>query len=146
MASSGSAAVGGQVAPLRLAALRLHRRLRKHSDAGLTPSQLSALTTLERHGEMPIGRLAEREQISKSSVTRLVVKLENMGLVRREVDANDGRSWRVALTERGRHLLATSSARADAYLARQITALPTRDRQLLLAAIPALERLLDVKA
>ena len=157
MANSGSApgralgSVSGhppaaQVAPLRLTMLRLHRRLRKNSNAGLTPSQLSALTTLERHGEMPIGRLAEREQITKSSVTRLVVKLETMGLVQRGLDAKDSRSWRVDLTDRGRELLAASSARADAYLARQIAALTAGDQQRLLAAVPVLERLLDVKA
>lgn len=130
---------------MRRAVLRLHRRLRKHSNAGLTPSQLSALSTLERHGEMPIGRLAEREQITKSSVTRLAAKLEAMGLVRRELDANDSRSWRVDLTDDGRQLLAASSARADAYLARQIAALPADDQQRLLAAAPVLERLLAVK-
>lgn len=141
-----TAASVAQVAPLRLATVRMARRLRKHSGATLTPSQLSALSTLERRGPMRIGQLAEREQISKSSVTRLAGRLEALGLVERRPDTSDGRSWRVDLTGQGRELLATSSQRADAYLARQVAALTPDDQQRLLAALPALERLLEIKA
>lgn len=144
--STSSYHSAAEVAPIRQAMLRLHRRLRKHADTGLTPSQLSALSTLERHGEMPIGRLAKHEQITKSSVTRLVTKLESMGLVQRGTDANDGRSWLVDLTDQGRRLASESNTRADAYLARQIAALSVDDQRRLRAAAPALERLLDVKA
>lgn len=133
------------VAPLRLVTVRLARRLRKHAGMGLTPSQQSALTILERRGPMRVGQLADREQISKSSVTRLVAKLEGMGLVERTQDAADGRSWWVALTDQGAELLATSSKRADAYLARQLAELPPDDQRRLLAALPVLERLLDVR-
>lgn len=134
------------VAPLRLATLRLARRLRKHAGTGLTPSQQSALTTLERRGPMRVGQLAEREQIGKSSVTRLVAKLEGLGLVERTQDAADGRSWWVALTDQGADLLATSSKRADDYLARQLAELSPADQRRLFAALPVMERLLDVKA
>jgi DNA-binding MarR family transcriptional regulator len=135
-----------EVTPLRLVTHRLARRLRKHSGAGLTPSQLSALSTLERHGAIRIGQLATREQISKSSVTRLVAKLETLGLVERRPDADDGRSSYVDLTDQGQELLTSSSHRADAYLSRQVAALSQDDQQRLLAALPVLERLLDAKA
>lgn len=133
------------VAALRQAVIRLARRMRKHSGIAVTPSQHSALSTLERHGPMRVGELATREQIGKSSVTRLVAHLEELGLVSRHSDSADGRSWRVELTADGRDLLATSSEKADAYLARQVAALPAADQQRLLAAVPALERLLEVK-
>lgn len=133
------------VAALRQVVVRLARRMRKHSGIAVTPSQQSALSTLERHGPMRVGELATREQIGKSSVTRLVAHLEELGLVSRHSDSADGRSWRVELTAGGRELLATSSEKADAYLARQVVALPAEDQQRLLAAVPALERLLEVK-
>lgn len=131
---------------LRLTSLRLTRRLRKHAGIGLTPSQQSALTTLDRHGAMRVGQLAEREQIGKSSTTRLVAKLEKLGLAERTQDSADGRSWFVALTDRGADLLADSSERADAYLARQFAELSPGDQSRLLAALPVMERLLEVKA
>lgn len=135
-----------RTAQLRLTVTRLARRLRKHSGAELTPSQMSALTSLERHGALRIGRLAEIEGISKSSVTRLVDKLETMGLVERTPDESDGRSWQVGLTAPGVELLAESSRRADEYLARQLDALSADDQRRLRAALPALARLLEVKA
>lgn len=131
---------------LRLSLTRLHRRVRRHGQAGLTPSQLSALSTLERHGPTPLGRLAEREQISKSSMTRLAAKLEDLGLVERSQDAADGRVYEVALTPTGQGLLSEASRRADAYLDRQIAGLDPADRRLLEATIPVLQRLLEVKA
>ena len=134
------------VAPLRLLTLRLARRLRKHAGTGLSPSQQSALTTLERRGPMRVGELARREHISKSSVTRLVARLEQLALVERRKDERDGRSWCVELTDRGSELLASSSRRADAYLARQVAILAPDDQRRLLDALPVLERLLDAKA
>jgi DNA-binding IclR family transcriptional regulator len=41
---------------------------------------LSALSTIERHGSLRLGRLAEAEQINKSTVTRLVANLEARGV------------------------------------------------------------------
>ena len=135
-----------EVAPLRLVTFRLARRLRKHAGTGLSLSQQSALTTLERRGPMRVGQLAEREQISKASVTRLVARLEELGLIERRQDQSDGRSWWVELTDRGSELLASSSRLADSYLAQQVAVLAPDDQRRLLDALPLLERLLDVKA
>lgn len=130
----------------RLVVLRLARRVRRESSAGLTPSQATALSSLERNGSMPVGTLADREQISKSSVTRLVARLEELGLVTRRPAADDGRSWLVEITDQGMARLKDSERLADEYLARQLAALSPQDREILAAALPALERLLDVKA
>ena len=61
-----------EVAALSQAVHRLSRRLRKRADLHLTASQISALTTVERHGELRLGELARLEQIGKSTMTRLV--------------------------------------------------------------------------
>src|ERR1700761_5825297 len=46
---------------LRVAIARLSRRLRHHELAGLTPTQLSALATVERSGPMRLGDVAAAE-------------------------------------------------------------------------------------
>lgn len=107
---------------------------------------MSALTTLARHGTIRMGRLSELEQISKSSVTRTAAKLEQLGLVERTVDETDARSWNVTLTTKGRDLLTTSNRLVDEYLARQLAVLSAEDREQILAALPALERLLAIRA
>jgi DNA-binding MarR family transcriptional regulator len=130
-----------QVASLQDASLRLTRRLRKHSQTELTMSQISALSTLQRHGPLRVGELAQREQISKSSVTRLVARLEATGYLERKVDPEDGRSFVVAITAHGHDLLASARQRANGFLALQVNRLAEDDRRALLAALPALERL-----
>ncbi len=131
----------GEVAALQDVCLRLTRRLRKHSETNLTLSQMSALSTLQRSGSMRVGDLARREQISKSSVTRLVAKLEALGYLAREVDVTDGRSFQVTITANGHTLLAASRDRANAFLAAEVGNLPPDERLALLAALPALEHL-----
>ena len=130
------------VAALQDVSLRLTRKLRKRSETELTMSQVSALSTIERNGPMRVGELARREQISKSSVTRLVAKLEQIGYLERSVDPGDGRSSVVALTTYGHDLLAAARARANEFLAIQVARLSEDDRRAILAALPALERLI----
>jgi DNA-binding MarR family transcriptional regulator len=135
-----------EIDSLRLMITRLARRLRKHSDQPLTPTQQSALTTLQRHGILRTGRLAEIEGIGKSTATRLTSKLEELGLVARTVDETDARSWQVVLTPVGQQLLVETSAAANLYLGRQLEGLTPDEVQKLIDAVPVLEKLLNVKA
>jgi DNA-binding MarR family transcriptional regulator len=125
---------------------RLSRRLRKRSQLELTPSQMSALTTVERHGQLRVGELARLEQIGKSTVTGLVAKLEKAGYLTRWADPDDGRSSLVALTDHATSALQAAASRQHAYLIRQLAALDTADRDALFSALPAIEKLLEVKA
>ena len=43
---------------LRLAVMRLSRRLRQERSSTLSPTQIGALATLERHGPMTLGEVA----------------------------------------------------------------------------------------
>ncbi len=135
-----------QVAAFGQAVHRLSRRLRKRADLPLTASQTSALTTVERHGELRLGDLARLEQVSKSTMTRAVSKLEAVGYLRRSVDPNDGRVFLVRLTDHGFDALRDARSRQHAYLVRQFEALDAADQKALLASVTALEHLLAVKA
>ena len=130
-----------EVAALQDLSLRLTRKLRKRSETELTMSQVSALSSIERNGPMRVGELARREQISKSSVTRLVSKLEAMHYLKRTVDPEDGRSFVVDVTAHGQDLLAAARQRANEFLAVQVGRLAEPDRKAILAALPSLERL-----
>lgn len=136
---------GDEVSRLRTVLLRLGRRLRKRGVTGLTPSQLSALQVIERHGPVALGELARIEQVGKSTVTKLVAKLENLALIVRTSSTDDGRSALVELTTQGRELLVESSRRADAYLSDQMSTLSPEERRVLAGALPVLERLLEAR-
>lgn len=130
-----------EVATLQDVSLRLTRKLRKRSHTELTMSQISALSTIQRHGSLRVGDLARHEQIGKSSVTRLVAKLEETNYLERKVDPEDGRSFVVVITAHGHQLLAAARQRANEFLALQVGRLPEDDRRIILAALPSLERL-----
>jgi DNA-binding MarR family transcriptional regulator len=143
---SGRETVDPRIDSLRLTVTRLARQLRKKSGTELTPTQMSALNVVGRHGRIRAGRLAEIEGISKPTVTRLTGRLEDMGLVERTQDDADARCSQLGLTPKGEALLVQASRRADEYLASQISVLHPGDQRRLLEALPALIRLLEIKA
>ena len=128
---------------LRLAVTRLARRLRQEGDTDASPTQLSALATIERHGPITLGELATAERIQPPTVTAAIDRLETQGLVRRQVDDADRRVTRVAITADGRKLLARQRSRKTAYLARRLRALTPDEHATLDAAAAILDRVLD---
>lgn len=133
-----------QVDALRLAVIRLDRKLRKSAGGeGVTLSQYSALFTLDRHGPFRLGELARREQISSSSVTRLAAGLEARGLVRRTEDDTDGRSCVLSITDDGRAVLAGMAQKSNDYLRQRLEALSEPELTLLLDAVGIIARLAE---
>jgi DNA-binding MarR family transcriptional regulator len=130
-------------ARLRLTATRLARRLRQEADTGLSPSQLSALSVVEKHGPITIGALAGHERVAAPTATRVVQKLEEGGLVQKDVDPDDRRVTYLTITRPGRSLLAESRRRKTAWLAGQLDALGPGQRSKLAAALDVLDSLLD---
>lgn len=138
-------AATAEVATLRLCVLRLGRRIRQQLDLDLTPSQLSALATVQRWGPLQMSELAGRERITPSTLTRLVARLEGRGYIDRRQDPSDGRISIISMTEAGRVALAASDNRADAYLRSQLDALTCEDREIIRAALPILEKMSTVR-
>lgn len=128
-------------ARLRLSATRLARQLRQQSSAGLTPSQLSALAAIDRHGPLTLGQLAEHERVAPPTITKVVNKLEADGLVRREADADDRRYCRVSTTDAGDAFLADTRQRRDAWLAVRLDDLDADQQRRLVDALDVLEAL-----
>jgi DNA-binding MarR family transcriptional regulator len=128
---------------LRLVLARLGRRLRQESNEGLSPSMLSALSTIDRAPAITLGELAAAERVKPSSVTVLAGRLEEAGLVTREPDPGDRRVWRIRLTEQGRRLLDRHRSGKTAYLVRRLRKLPPKDLEALVKATVIMERLFE---
>ncbi|HET8950044.1 MAG TPA: MarR family transcriptional regulator [Solirubrobacteraceae bacterium] len=127
---------------LRLDISRMARRLRQEAGAELSPSQTAALVTIERHGPLTPSELAERERVRRPTITRVLARLEEAGLVERAADPQDRRCSLVTISGDGRALLEAARARKDAYLSRRIDALDAADRAALERAAAILERML----
>src|SRR5215218_8877392 len=106
---------------LRLVLARSARRLRQESDTGLSPSLTAALATVERHGPLTPSELAARERVQRPTVTRLVFRLEEAGLIAR----------------------AAGRTRKDAFLSERLDALGADDRATLERAAALLEGMLE---
>jgi DNA-binding MarR family transcriptional regulator len=130
------------IAALRVGVMRLARRLRlERSGSDLTLTQLSALGTLFRYGDLTIGELAAIEKVKPPSMTRTVNALQEAGLVTRAAHESDGRQVVVGLTDAARAVLDEDRRRRDAWLALHLADLEPSERELLRAVAPLLDRM-----
>lgn len=129
-------------ANLRMAMMRMVRRVKRQTDGEHSVSEISALASLTRLGNITVGELAESEGVSRPSMTVLVGSLLEQGLVSKEADASDGRLVRVRVTPAGNRVLAESRTRRNAYLARVLRGLPAADLTTLEEAAEILDGIL----
>jgi DNA-binding MarR family transcriptional regulator len=134
---------GIDVTRLRVALARLSRRMRRHALAGLTPTQLAALSTVERAGPMRLGDLAAAEGIAPSTLTRIVSVLEDLDYVRRHADPKDARASTLAITAKGHETMEHLRDEGTALLTQWLAMLTQGQRDALAAALPALESLAE---
>ena len=118
--------------------------LRDSAGGGLSITALSVLRRLADDGPRRITELAAAESVAQPTMTTLVSRLEARGLARRDADPADRRAVLAAVTDRGREQLAAVRAARAALLDERLAALDARDREALAAALPALDRLLDL--
>ena len=146
MATKAGPVSDGEIAEiaahLRLAVTRTARRLRQEAPE-LSPSQASALATIERHGPLTPSELADRERIKRPTATRVAARLEEDGLIERAAAPGDGRSCSLALTPAGAALIRRLRRRMTAYLAERLRALDPDDLEALERASQLLEGLLE---
>jgi DNA-binding MarR family transcriptional regulator len=132
---------------LRDGMMRLHRRLRQVRPVGeLTQTQLSALTSLELSAALTPRELAELERVQPPTMTRIVARLTELGLVQRVPHPTDGRQVILSTTARGREVLAENRRLRDAWLTKQLAALGDADRETLESAAAIMARIARTEA
>jgi DNA-binding MarR family transcriptional regulator len=137
----------GLATALRISVSRLARRLRVErlmpelAEPALSDTQLAALATLERHGAMSPGDLAEHEKVQPPSMTRVIAALVDWELVTRAPHPTDRRQVVLTVTPAGRSLVQKVRRRKEAWLARRLAELSPQERAILREAAPILEKL-----
>jgi DNA-binding MarR family transcriptional regulator len=126
---------------LRMAVMRLSRRLRQHAPGGITPSQLSALSTIVAEARITLSQLAVAERVQPPSITRVVDVLVTDGYVTRTQSEQDRRVAWVEPTATGRALVDAVRRQRDAYLAQRLGTLTSDDVAVLARAAALLEEL-----
>lgn len=130
-------------AELRLVVTRLSRQLRQQSTGDLSPTTISALFTIRRHGPLTLGELAAQEQVAPPTITRMVGRLESLGLVTRTTDRDDRRVCRVEITRQGAKELERVRRRRTAWLATRLRQLEPDELARLADTVSLLERLVE---
>lgn len=90
---------------LRRVVHRLARYLNADATAeGLTPSQASVLGLVVGHGSLTLAEIVNAEGLNPTMLSRVVTKLNDMGLVTREPSSDDQRVVNVSATRAGGEL------------------------------------------
>jgi DNA-binding MarR family transcriptional regulator len=121
--------------------MRLSRRLRQHAPGGVTPSQLSALSTIVAEGRVTLSQLAVAERVQPPSITRVVDILVTEGFATRTQSEEDRRVAWVEPTPTGRDLVDAVRRQRDAYLTQRLSTLSREDVAVLARAAALLEEL-----
>jgi DNA-binding MarR family transcriptional regulator len=132
-------------AALRVSVGLLVRRLRQVTTEGeLTLSETSALARLDRGGPTTASALARLEQISPQSMGTTLARLEQLGMVSKHPDPEDGRRAVVSLSPSGLAALRARRDARDVELARALSSGFTQaEIDQLKRAVPLLERLAE---
>src|ERR1700733_3394309 len=121
MTTSQTRSDAGLATELRISVSRLARRLRAERIARgvateLSDTQRAALSALEVHPAMTPGELAEHEKVQPPSMTRVIAKLLERGLVSRAPHPTDGRQVILTVTSQGRALVHKSRRARAAWM------------------------------
>ena len=133
---------------LRIVISMLHKSLRKQ----ISSSDRYSLTELETimhlvHKEfLSPTELAGLARVKTQSMSQILKKLEEQGIIKRTPAENDKRMSFISLTTFGREIVAKIKASKDEWLKSIIvTRLTDDDRELLAKALPVLNKLIKVQ-
>ena len=131
---------------LRMVFGRLARRLRP-TEAGLaadlTPTRVAVLLNTVRNGPIRLAEVADQEGLNPTLLSRTVAHLAQDGLVTRTADESDRRSAWLDATPTGRELAARIRDQRTHAVQEALRELAAADRELIEAALPALEHLAE---
>jgi DNA-binding MarR family transcriptional regulator len=110
---------------------------------GLSRTAAATLTRLATSGPARLTDLASLEEVSQPSMSSLVARLVDQGLVLRRTDPDDARAVQLSLTPAGVALVAQRRAARTRRLDAALAELSPEDLARIADAVPALTRLAD---
>jgi DNA-binding MarR family transcriptional regulator len=127
---------------IRESITKVNRRLRQTRPLGdMTIAQISAMLSLETAGAMTPRELAEAERVQPPTITRIIARLEERGLIQRTPHPTDGRQVILAPSPAGRQLLNEYQRVRDEWLAQRVSRLSAEERNVLHRAAEILTRI-----
>lgn len=112
---------------------------------GLTSSQLILLKMVRDVAGATIGELATSISLSQATVTTILDRLEQEGLVKRERSEQDRRKVFVRLTDAGLAVLERAPELLQETFIRQFSALQDWERSMILASLQRVAQMMDAQ-
>ena len=99
--------LGDTAGLLRVMRLAAHLERELAASSAVKPGQFQVLAALRRRDPLPMNasELARAAVLTSGAMTAVLDRLEEQGLIRREIDAEDRRARRITITEKGRTLI-----------------------------------------
>jgi DNA-binding MarR family transcriptional regulator len=133
---------------LRMAVSGLHKTLRKQN----YPSQLYSMTEMEtighltRNGRLLPSELAVLTRVKTQSMSQIIKKMEDLGVVERTPSVKDKRKVYISLTTAGKKIVEKTIDERDEWMMSVIQEKLNREEQKQLESlIPLLNKLLETK-
>lgn len=120
---------------IRAVDLHSHRLMEQH---GLTGPQFVALQELDRVGITLVGELARALQVSQSTLTGILDRLERRGLAARTRGGGDRRTVQAAITNEGKRVLRETPSALQEGVRRELAKLDEWERTMMLATLQRL--------
>lgn len=120
---------------------RMRRLLMENAERvspGMLPGAYKVFTTIARRGRVSQSALAEHLVVDKGQLSRTVRELEQLGLIQRESDPDDGRASILSPTAHGLARLAQARAPQEDTLAKALDGWAVEDIQNLTRLLHAL--------
>lgn len=130
---------------LRPALLKVSRALRREAQrAGVSALDAQLLGVVKKHAGIGVSELAEREQMTRASMSGHVKRMEAAGWIARAApDHEDRRRVGLTLTAKGAKALDAIRRRRNDWLAARLAELSSVERSALAAAAGPLVRLAE---
>jgi DNA-binding MarR family transcriptional regulator len=130
---------------LRPTLLQINRHMRREALVhGISPTQVSLLSTLARTPTITLSELALREGMTAPTVSGHMNRLEDAGFITRSrATGDDRRRVAVTVTSAGEAILATVREYRTAWLARQLATLAPAERDAIEVALAPLAKLVQ---
>lgn len=113
--------------------------------AGLTAPQLLVLQNLRDFGELPVGELAGKVNLSQATVTSIVDRLEKKNLVQRERSQTDKRKVYVQLTDNGIQSLQSAPTPLQESFVRQFSDLHEWEQTSIISSLQRVAQMMDAQ-
>jgi MarR family transcriptional regulator, organic hydroperoxide resistance regulator len=134
------------LSPLHKASRQISVYLETHTrELGVSPSEGHFLTYLRSYSPAPIGELVRVFGIKQSTFTSLLDRLEKAGLIRREMNPGDRRSFLIHITDPGRELAERLNRILEIFEAEVRERLSSQDLEGFRAVMAAVEEVTRVR-